>query len=200
MEEVFFSVELEAHASHPVNLGWLNYFARWAYAPLFRMWWPLLKSMYHARFTRFLEKRFDLPHIQSSTPGVEEVTTWVGAAGKDVDRGFARECWERSFKDAEELELRMDGKTVYQYRLTMHYEGRTDPYNIQAALLLFRAMNGAVLWDADDFFVPPGLWGVGVGEDFLKKLSEARGVSNLVVRLPLSFQHARPGATRPRGS
>jgi hypothetical protein len=182
MEEVFFGAGLATDASHPVNLGWLNYFARWAYAPLFRMWWPLLKPMYHARFTRFLEQRFDLPHLAASTPGVEEVVGWMEPARGA--QGFAWECWERGFKSRKDLEARMKGKRVYQYRLTMRYEGREVPYEVQAALALLRTAGNAEVWDAADFFVPPGLWGAGIGEDFLRQLSLGRDGKDLVVRLP----------------
>jgi hypothetical protein len=44
--------------------------------------------------------------------------------------------------------------------------------SVHAAMLrAFRTKDERVLyWDADDFFVPPGLWGMGIGEDFLKRL------------------------------
>jgi len=184
MEEVFFEADLEANADHRVNLGWLNYFARWVYAPLFRMWWPLLKSMYHARFARFLEARFDLPHLQDSTPGVEEVQAWAEWVGHEGRGGFAWECWERRFADRQVLKQRMSDKALYQYRLTMSYEGRESPYNIQAALALLRITNDIAAWEAEDFFVPPGLWGIGIGEDFLAKLAVLLGNRTLIVRFP----------------
>ena len=190
MEEVFFEADLETNADHRVNLGWLNYFARWVYAPLFRMWWPLLKSMYHARFARFLEARFDLPHLQDSTPGVEEVETWAEWVGHEGRGGFAWECWKRRFADREALSRRMAGKVLHQYRLKMSYEGREDPYDIQAALVPLRATDCMAAWEAEDFFVPPGLWGIGIGEDFLGKLAALLRDRTLVVRLP----SAAPGS------
>jgi hypothetical protein len=200
MEEVFFAADLETHADHRINLGWLNYFARWAYSPLFRMWWPLLKSMYHARFTRFLEIRFGLPHLQDSTPGVEVVTGWAEPIRKEG--GFAAECWERSFGKTTEDVAASTGKTFYQYRLKMSYEGRKEPYEVQAALVLLRRLEGDRLaaWNAEDFFVPPGLWGIGLGEDFLRKLPQALRVSSLIVRLPgKEKEHPEPRARTSEG-
>jgi hypothetical protein len=36
-------------------------------------------------------------------------------------------------------------------------------------------VGGAVAWDAADFFVPPGLWGIGIGENFLDLLTSGGG-------------------------
>jgi len=45
-----------------------------------------------------------------------------------------------------------------------------------------------LVWKVDGFFVPPGLWGIGIGSDFLDTLRDARhndlpGVRHLVVKV-----------------
>jgi hypothetical protein len=45
MQEVFLTENLATHYNPPAYLGAINYFTCWAYAPLIRMWWPLLKTL-----------------------------------------------------------------------------------------------------------------------------------------------------------
>ena len=190
MAEIFESEGLEANYGHPLYLGVMNWFARWAYAPLFRMWWPLLKTMYPEPFTRFLEKRFNLVSIDRgksagpAAPG-EEAFTWIDH-GSD---GFAGTCWRLSGRDVPA------GSEVLSYNLRMEYE-RRQQYRIQAAQLIAQRAGAVLVWKVDDFFVPPGLWGIGIGSDFLDTLREARhndlpGVRHLVVKVA---SDARAGA------
>jgi hypothetical protein len=44
MEQTYYAWDLEATRSQPLSLGVMNFFARWSYAPLFRMWWPIMRS------------------------------------------------------------------------------------------------------------------------------------------------------------
>jgi GNAT superfamily N-acetyltransferase len=181
MEEVFFTLNLEIQYTHPVNLGWINYFARWAYAPLFRMWWPLLKPMFAARFTRFFEDRFSLARLEDPPSAVEDVTGTIG----EGERGFAWACWlaERKPGDAPPKD-----RTVMSYKLAMRYRDK-EVYKVQAALLLVHVDPDMALWDAEDLYVPPGLWGAGIGEAFLQEIErvlKGRGVKRLVVRLSIS--------------
>jgi hypothetical protein len=182
MAEMFESEALEASYGHPLYLGAMNWFARWAYAPLFRMWWPLLKTMYPEPFTRFLEKHFNLVSIDRgksagpSAPG-EQAFTWID---HDAD-GFARTCWLVAGRAIPA------GREVLSYNLRMVYEQRQQ-YRIQAAQLIAERAGAVVVWKVDDFFVPPGLWGIGIGGDFLATLREARhndlpGVRHLVVKV-----------------
>jgi len=190
MAEMFESEGLEANYAHPLYLGVMNWFARWAYAPLFRMWWPLLKTLYPEPFTRFLEKHFNLVSIDRgkgagpAAPG-EEAFTWID---HDAD-GFARTCW---LVGGRAIPADRD---VLSYNLRMVYEQRQQ-YRIQAAQLIAERAGEALVWKVDDFFVPPGLWGIGIGGDFLATLREARhndlpGVRHLVVKVS---SDARAGA------
>jgi hypothetical protein len=167
MEEVFISENLDARYNHPAYLGIINYFARWAYAPLFRMWWPLLKTFYPLRFTRFLEQHFSLPSMANRD---------IGQLSEDP-HGFARDCWDlqRGRTPAPGLER------ILSYQLDMPYGGEAPCFHIQAAQVLVRepltfqqskaAKLKVLAWNAEDFYVPPGLWGSGVGEDFLRLLT-----------------------------
>ena len=166
MEEVFLSENLSVHYNHPAYRGLINYFARWAYAPRFRIWWPLLKTQYSPRFTHFLEERFSLPAMRREDIGkLSQVT------------GFAMKCWleQNGRGPKEHLEQ------LISYQLSLPF-GWKPEYHVQAAQLIVRTHHGngqplrykergvekqLVAWQGDDFFVPPGLWGAGIGEDFL---------------------------------
>ncbi|MGZ3458912.1 MAG: hypothetical protein ACXU86_10470, partial [Archangium sp.] len=183
MEEVFLSENLATHYTHPAYLGLMNYFARWAYSALFRAWWPLLKTQYSPRFTHFLENRFDLPPMNRKD---------IGRLSTE-EHGFAMSCWRyrggRPARDETPEGKRLPGQRpmerLISYLLKLPCEG-TPQYHIQAAQLITRThyRNGKpLLWDADggggrqvmvwqgdDFYVPPGLWGAGIREDFLRRL------------------------------
>jgi hypothetical protein len=188
MEEVYFSEDLERRYNHPMYLGIMNYFARWAFAPLFRMWWPLLKTMYSHKFTNFLENRFGLaPH---GCMDLELVEVKNDAGGR-LD-GFAMNVWWLMNSEREDKKVSGDQK-FESGRLTMKYRN-DEPYHIQAAVVLLALDDGIAGWDSEDFLVPPGLWGVGIGEAFLAKLCGK--YEYLVVRVPSSDNyHASERAT-----
>ena len=167
MEEVYLSEDLERHATHPLYLGITNYFARWAYAPLFRMWWPLLKSMYAHDFTRFLERQFQLAAVGTSPDGDERVITTLTP---DTE-GFAMHCWRLHGLP---LPRKERNERFLSFSLAMRYHGRTA-YHIQAAQLLMRQVGSTAMWDAEHFFVPPGLWGIGIGGRFLSRIASPSG-------------------------
>jgi hypothetical protein len=58
---------------------------------------------------------------------------------------------------------------------------------VQAAQVIVSRSGDTLVWDAGDFFVPPRLWGVGIGEDFLRRLQRGENpisqAGELVVRL-----------------
>ncbi|HEX8536513.1 MAG TPA: hypothetical protein VF664_03555, partial [Cystobacter sp.] len=175
MEEVFLSEQLATYYNHPAYIGVVNYFARWGYAPLLRTWWPLLKTLHSPRFTHFLEERFSLPTMEHKDVGQ--------LSGRE--EGFAMSCWVaqggRKPKPHEHL---------LSYILHLPHGGRPE-YPIQAAQLIVRTHQDregearpllwsggggperrVVVWQGDDFYVPPGLWGAGIGEDFLRLITE----------------------------
>ncbi|ATB36330.1 hypothetical protein CYFUS_001744 [Cystobacter fuscus] len=175
MEEVFLTEQLAAHYNHPAYRGVVNYFARWGYAPLLRTWWPLLKTLHSPRFTHFLEERFSLPTVEHKD---------VGQLG-GREEGFAMSCWV-----AQGGRKPRPHEHLLSYILHLPHGGRPE-YPIQAAQLIVRTHQDregearpllwsgggkperrVVLWQGDDFYVPPGLWGAGIGEDFLRLITE----------------------------
>ncbi|HEX8391174.1 MAG TPA: hypothetical protein VF665_02360 [Longimicrobium sp.] len=177
MEEVFESEDLDRNHNHPMYLGLMNWFARWAYAPLFRTWWPLLKTLYPQRYTRFLETHFSLGSLDHDPRSQERRFTWIDQ-GRN---GFAWSCWVRQGNDPQPK-----GRQVVSYNLRMVYRNE-DPYAIQAAQVVAARRDGTLAWDAEHFFVPAGLWGVGIGSDFLKQLRrpspKLQDVTHLAVRV-----------------
>ncbi|WNG14666.1 patatin-like phospholipase family protein [Cystobacter fuscus] len=175
MEEVFLTEQLATYYNHPAYIGVVNYFARWGYAPLLRTWWPLLKTLYSPRFTHFLEERFSLPTMER-----EDVGQLSGR-----QEGFAMSCWV-----AQGGRKPRPHERLLSYILHLPHGGRPE-YHIQAAQLLVRTHQDregearpllwsggggperrVVLWQGDDFYVPPGLGGAGIGEDFLRLITE----------------------------
>lgn len=186
MEETYEREKLEANYSHPLYLGVMNWFARWANAPLFRMWWPLLKTMYPQPFTRFIERQFGLPSVEHPRSGEHlRVVSTVKPDGS----GFAMTCWRQCYPE------RAVPDEVLSYNLLLR-EGNNEAFTVQAAQVLGELNDSAdaLFWRAENFFVPPGLWGVGIGTDFLRKLRDGSlaklpryaGVKKLVVRFQLS--------------
>jgi hypothetical protein len=161
MQEVYETEELERNARHPLYLGVMNWFARWTYAPFFRMWWPLLKALYPQPFTRFLETEFALPTVERGRGLQGDVST-----AEDPD-GFAISSWLRQGSPRPASDQR-----VVSFRLRMVYRGE-QKYSVQAAQVIVRPERETLVWNAGDFFVAPGLWGIGIGNAFLEKLGEA---------------------------
>jgi hypothetical protein len=192
MEEVYLSEQLERRATHPLYLGITNYFARWAYAPLFRMWWPLLKSLYAHEFTQFMERRFQLAALDQAPEGPERLI----AALTPEHEGFAMHCWRLHglpMPDASRQEH------LLSFALAMRY-GDQQAYRVQAAQVMVRRAGTAAVWDAEHFFVPPGLWGIGIGGRFLARLTSPdesgpggplEGVDRLLVRIAAGEQPSR---------
>jgi hypothetical protein len=165
MEQIFHLAQLGRHAAHPINLGTMNVFGRWAGSALFRDWWPMLRSLYSAPFTSFLEQRFGLqPHFESS----------VVMLSTDAERsGFAFD----SLTDSRAGKLDLSNKSVLALcRHAAQGNAGQPAAGLQLAVLLCEQFDndGRVMmsWDADNFYVPPGLWGMGIGNQFLTKLGE----------------------------
>ncbi|WP_158623666.1 hypothetical protein [Corallococcus llansteffanensis] len=168
MEEVFLCEDLAQEYNHPAYLGLMNYFARWAHAPLFRMWWPLLKALYPQRFTRFLETHFGLAPRVGAKPYVDLASPDPGSTG------LAMSWWTQARGKLPET----DGVRLLSFMHPVHYGDRDVP--IQLAQVRVRVQEGGAdgglaAWDAEDFFVPPGFWGIGIGEAFLRDLIRQRG-------------------------
>jgi hypothetical protein len=183
MEETYYAWDLETSHRQPLSLGIMNCMGRWSQAPQIRMWWPLLKPLHSPPFTRFVENSFGLVGIRradGSGAGAMDGTGGVTSTSEPDATGLATHCWllgappDRAPADARHE------TTFIAYRLDLMYE-RERAWSVQAAMLrAFRSSGDAVLyWDADDFFVPVGLWGVGIGEDFLRRLRELQHVDGV---------------------
>ena len=178
MQEVYDREDLELRYNHPLYLGVINYFARWAYAPLFRLWWPVLKTLHPQPFTRFLERTFGLAVLGDRAEEKEQVTAAVAPT-----HGYASLCWELERDNrlatldpsAERWKGSPGGApraVALPYQLRSRY-GSTS-VSIQAAQLIAIVHDSAAFWLASDFYVPPGLWGVGIGESFLRHIATLR--------------------------
>jgi hypothetical protein len=182
--ELYRCEDLERNFSHPVYLGVMNYAARWTSAPLAAFWWPLLKTGFPLPFARFLEGRLGLAgRVRRSR------TVRVGPAGE----GFARREWEREGRPA----LDEEGTTPLAYEMDLRY-GEGTELTTQLALVRGRAFGAVLAWDADDLYVPPGLWGVGIGGDLVSHLAAGAAGSAyaaLLVRVPVD-PRAGPAAKK----
>ena len=159
MQEVYTREGLEENAYHPLHLGLMNYFARWTSAPLFRMWWPLLKTMYPQPFTRFVERQFG---VRPPTGPGGSMDGIPGNLSRELE-GFAMSAWRQQHPEA----LAPD-RYFLPYLMRLRYLGGT--YAVQAAQVVVAWEEGHLAWNVEDFYVPPGLWGVGIGQNFLRSL------------------------------
>jgi GNAT superfamily N-acetyltransferase len=166
MEDVWFASYLETHWNDPNNLGWMNTFQRWAYTPSFRLWWPILKPMYGRKFRRFMEERLSL-----ADEDYPPTTATVTNQGKNPPDGVAQIYWKRMHEQDPEHGT---GKTVYSYDLKLTQqseEGQAIPHYVQAGLAFLDLSDKTLArWNVEDFFVPPSLWGAGLGAKFLNEL------------------------------
>jgi len=160
--------------SHPRYMGWLNRFGRWAAAPLFRAWWPWLAAVHSQPVREFLESTFGLPAIAHPESTVRPLS-------KRSRRGYTWSRW------AEAQGGRLKDETT-QFGLFVPMVGAPNG-QLLAGVVAVRLDDGPdgsrASWKQADLFVPPGLWGVGLGERFLAALSDelgSRGVRQITVR------------------
>jgi GNAT superfamily N-acetyltransferase len=185
MEQVYHAWDLEHTRSQPLSLGVINVLARWAYAPLFRMWWPVMRSTLTPQFARFMETQFGLERIPPHRPG----DSWTEPIDNaDIGRpGFALRCWIIDRGGMENTHATIDPSFI-EYRLRLRYASM-PAFQLQAAIVrAVRQADGTMYWTTRDFYVPPGLWGIGIGEAFLRSLVK-RAVSagtSILVRIPVS--------------
>lgn len=215
MEDVWMACDLDAWWSHPLNMGWVNFFARWVTAPTFRFWWPLLGPMYSKGFRDFVDDRFPMPGSRA-THG--PVVPWRGhvapIAGPDAPTGLAATWWAtRSAQRCPWRAGRAGELAVATVRRPVYYEnllrlgrpGRGDT-DVQVGLVATwdaRCPEEAFcLWTSDDFFVPPSLWGASLGWYFLRgllhRLADDYIGAFVVVRGPRPSQAHRVAAEDTR--
>jgi GNAT superfamily N-acetyltransferase len=169
MEDAWFAASLDTYWNDPNNLGWMNTFQRWAYTPSFRLWWPILKPMYGRKFRRFMEERLSLAD-EDYPPTMETVKN----RGSNLPSGVAQVYWRRMHPDKQKA-----GTKIYTYDLELTQQregGDNSSHSVQAGLAFLEVKENEgkkiATWTTEDFFVPPSLWGAGLGAKFLDKLLE----------------------------
>ena len=162
MENVYVSCELERYATHPLAIGWLNWFGRWATTPAFRDLWPMLSPMFNPRAIRFFEAKLGLISTRNSK--------WTSGttAPTDPQNSVAFELWQAMHPG----EAPPAGKKLLSYRCRASGGGK--PRYVDVAILFYEEKDGFMTWNDEDFFVPPSFWGAGVGQAFLRDESVQR--------------------------
>lgn len=156
MEDTWVQCDLDTLWNHPLNLGWMNVFARWATAPTFQMWWPVLSPMYGSGFLRFMNERW--PMLKSLSAG----TATVKLEGRPVGDGIAHATWPHV------LDPIPTDKSIFSY--TIKLTRGAQQVELQVGLAAISIDNGVARWNAEQLFVPPSLWNGGIGTDFLARL------------------------------
>ena len=160
MTDVYVSCHLGQFGDHPLNIGWVNWFGRWATTPAFRDLWPFLSPMFNPNMRGFFEDRFELPSAGSWSDG-----RIVADVAEDVP-GLALELWKAAHPGK-----KRDGYKTLRFRVTV----RKD-WDVDVALLFYKEEDGVKVWTErwtdPDFFVPPSLWQAGIGKAFLDKIGE----------------------------
>jgi hypothetical protein len=178
LEDVWMACQLDLLWAHPLNMGWVNLFARWTTAPTFQFWWPFLAPMYSPGFQRFLRQRigvsiFGLPDNDSANaPRPLEVKPLV-----DEPTGLAMRWWRERSNQRRRWESNPGAFTFYALLLPIPAGARLasrEPVQIGLTAVMQIRCNGRSIagWTSDDFFVPPSLWGAGYGSRMLAGVIE----------------------------
>jgi hypothetical protein len=172
MEDVWFVAHLDTHWNHPINVGWMNYFQRWACAPLFRLWWPLLSPQFNLRFRRFMEGQCDLPR---SFGFITDNNLRRRSQGGDFDKGLAWQVAQRTCS--------VDSKATEIYGLEVSLKddtpGQPTRHSLQLAVLGVQIKDREAHWHGDDVFILPGLWNSGFGTPFIRLILDDLGTRGL---------------------
>jgi hypothetical protein len=190
MEDAWLTCQLDQWWTHPINLGWINLFARWATSPLFRFWWPLLSPMYSPGFRRFIEERFPMRSRDGAAAIPVPPEGRVGPLG-DPPSGLAF-SWSQQ-RSAQRINMSPVThpectRTFYENVLDLVHPMNRETVPLQVGIVGVTRRGSKVGWTSDDFFVPPSLWGAGVGWYFLKNLlltlSDGAAWCYVIVKMP----------------
>jgi len=154
MEDVYISCQMERYATHPLNLGWMNAFGRWATTPAFHDLWPFLAPMYNPQMTRFIESQFALASNRSKSNRVESRLAYLKEPA-----GVAFEIWRGMYPDA-----------AYPGDRFWSYDVKMGERWVSVALLFATSKNRWMEWNDDSLFVPPSFWGARIGQNFVDAL------------------------------
>jgi len=176
-------------------MGWMNCFARWVTSPTFRTWWPIIEPMYSGEFGRFLRERYPvLTHETGKGVHWERKLTPLKTA--PTDDSLAWKWWtDRSAANP----APDPNDRVFGFDL-VRSNGSAD-VRLQVALAIVRVDGATASWTSDRFYVPPSLWGAGIGGGFMDELIkylEEHGVRtcNVEVRMPRGSDDAGARADR----
>ncbi|TVP49924.1 MAG: hypothetical protein EA350_01220 [Gemmatimonadales bacterium] len=175
MEDAFHRLDLERSYHHPLALGLTNTMAGWLRSPLLRMWWPLLRPLHTDSFARFLEGVHGL-----EAPG-------GGLDALRIDPALDRETGGGVVRLASAFAApssRPGSLHVGAWVELVHPAGPRVPVQV-AVLDADEASDGAWIWDARGFHVPPGLWGTGIGTRFLHLVVDHVGSLEMESRVEL---------------
>lgn len=158
---------------HPRYMGWLNRFGRWTAAPLFRAWWPWLAPVHSQHVNTFLEATFGLPPVVPPNGGNGKAGA-AGPAARPAIRELAPalrkgSTWSRwtESRSAEPT----DSETLFGYFIPMPCVQGGELLVAVTAMEISKDRGFAVAsWRRQELFVPPGMWGIGIGKRFLEAL------------------------------
>lgn len=181
MEETFVCEKLDLRDKHPMYLGLVNYFSRWTHSTHVRAWWPVLRPLHAQRFARYLEVQLGLG--ANITGGVLANARLSAATSTlEMPTALAASAWAGEQRDAPALG-HANGRKMLSLVIPLMPESNT-PCEIQVAQVRLDEADELLSWDADDFYVAPSLWGSGIGETFLERLTHGaatHGATQLLV-------------------
>jgi GNAT superfamily N-acetyltransferase len=188
MEDVWMACQLDRWWSHPLNLGWINLFARWATSPPFQFWWPLLSPMFSPGFRTFIEQRFPRREGTGAKTAIIQRGEVEEVAQGDI-AGLAETWWKQRSAQPMPWTRPLSApftRRLYQDRLELVRDQASVRIQVGLAAVTFTA--GMAGWTSDDFFVPPSLWGAGIGGHFLRglldRVSKEALIGVVVVKAP----------------
>jgi hypothetical protein len=174
MEDVWLAADLDHYWSHPLNQGWMNYFQRWASTPSFRRWWPFLGPLHSPGFREFAKARFAVgvteeerrPDGGSSRSGVGLVLREITSLAPFL----ASNLWLQ-FKQRRSATT-VSGRSILAGELELlDYDGNPSGRKLQVGFVLVEERREGetwiASWKAEEFFVPPAMYGVGIVSQFL---------------------------------
>lgn len=176
MEDTVLSVDFRRNFNHPLLLGWVNTFHRWAHADVFRLWWPILSPLYSPSLRRFAEERFDLAE-----------TSGRGVASFDID---LRPDWGNplQFDIACDQVLQRSGRpfkmgpvggaskyALFRLAVKSGQISRNAVVGASRFETKFENQIRVAEWRDADFLIVPGLWGAGLGGRFLEQFLTVLG-------------------------
>lgn len=173
---------------HPLKQGWVNAVERWVLAPTVRWWWPLIKAMYSPLFTSFLERCTSMCAAKDNA--VPELNLLDAPR---LTPGFAQHYWNMLRSEEKADGAGAPGERICEL-VRPEAKGRT---RLQLGIVKLRQENATVSWNERNLFLPPGLEGSGLRNEFVRLLLtklKAEGVKRVVVTVTDGSNTSRPNA------